>query len=405
MKRILFVDDEANILDGLRRMLHSQRKEWKMVFASSGKEALKLAEEAPFDVIVTDMRMPGMSGDEVLRRFHDRHPQTVRFVLSGHAELEGVMRAVSIAHQFLSKPCDADTLRDTVTRALELKNLLDDERAQEIIGEMDALPSQPATYTAIVQALADPEVEIPVVSKIIESDLAMSAKLLQLVNSAFFGLRQNMAEISQATRFLGLNLIRDLALSVEVFRPPVDATNALTEFLARLQNRSMWIASVAGNMFQDKRQANEAFTAGMLHDIGVLVMATRLPDRFAEVLELSRQSERPLHVVERELYGVSHAEVGAYLLGVWGLPFSIIEAAAYHHHPSDLPQETFNVLTAVHVASALVEAKSDSSDELPGPCAQIDLSYLEALGVRERLGEWEALVGEQIEENRGAANG
>ncbi|MFQ5507579.1 MAG: HDOD domain-containing protein, partial [Planctomycetota bacterium] len=167
-----------------------------------------------------------MDGAELLTIFHERYPKTVRFVLSGHAELEGVMRAVPIAHQFLSKPCNADELRDTVTRALELRALLDDERVQEIIGEVDALPSRPETYAAIVQALADPDVELSAVSEIIESDMAMSAKLLQLVNSAFFGLPQHIANIGEATSYLGLDMIRDLALSVDVFRPPPAGSGA-----------------------------------------------------------------------------------------------------------------------------------------------------------------------------------
>ena len=377
-------------------MLRSQRKEWQMEFASSGEEALEKAGEEPFDVIVTDMRMPGMDGAQLLTKFLEKHPRTLRFVLSGHSELEAVMRAVSIAHQFLSKPCDADTLKEVVERALNLRTLLEDERVQAIVGEMDSLPSRPETYAAIVSALADPEVEMPVVSDIIESDLAMSAKLLQIVNSSFFGLPQNMADVGQATSFLGLNVVRDLALSIEVFRPPPDAGPELERYLAGLQERSSWIAGTAKKMFQDKRRSSEAFTSGMLHDIGGLVLATQLPDLFAESVEMSRRSMQPLHVVEQELHGVSHAEVGAYLLGVWGLPYTIMEVAAYHHHPADLPHEEFGVLSAVHVASALIGARDVGSTGLPKECWQIDMGYLERIGVEDRMEEWETLVDEQL---------
>ncbi len=396
MKRILFVDDDPNILDGLRRMLRPQRREWEMKFANSGAEALDFAQECAFEAVVTDMRMPGMDGAELLAHFVELHPHTVRFVLSGHSELEGVMRTVPIAHQFLSKPCSAENLRDSVTRALELSALLNDVQTQELIGETDALPSRPETYSAIVSALADPEVEISTVSRIVESDVAMSAKLLQLVNSSFFGLPQNLADVSQAVSFLGLNMIRDLALSIEVFKPPADADAQTTRMLSDLQTRSAWVAAISREMFEDKRQASEAFTAGMLHDIGLLVIATHLPERFSEILRAGRERSEPLHLVEQDLYGVTHAEIGAYLLGVWGLPYSIMEVAAYHHRPDVLPQEVVGPLTAVHVADAIVDARLREVEDAPTCGTAINLEYLERLGLASELERWEAIADEVL---------
>ncbi|MFQ5503884.1 MAG: response regulator [Planctomycetota bacterium] len=394
MRRVLFVDDEPSILDGLRRMLRPRRKEWDMVFAAGGPEALEAAEASSFDVVVTDMKMPGMDGAELLKRFQEQHPETVRFVLSGHAELESVMRAVPVAHQFLMKPCDADTLKEAVSRACELRSLLDNDRAEEFIGTLEALPSRPEMYTAILEAIANPEVEIKSVVAILASDVAMSAKLLQLVNSAFFGLPQHIADVSQAVTLLGFNMIRDLVLSVEVFRPPPDAAVGLEKFLASLQTCSMWTGNIAAQMFDDKEMGSRAFTAGLLHDVGLLVMATQLPDVLSDAVERSRTNGQPLHVVEEELHGVSHAEIGAYLLGVWGLPYPMLEAAAYHHRPSALPQESFGELAAVHVASALVESRIATGSENSG--AEIDLAYLESLGVRDRLEEWENLVDREM---------
>ena len=405
MKRILFVDDEPSILDGLRRMLRTQRKEWEMAFAGSGQEALDASEEAPFDVVVSDMRMPGMDGAELLKRLHERHPKTVRFILSGHSEMEGVMRTVQVAHQFLSKPCDAERLKEAVSRSFELQGLLDDPQIQGLVGELESLPSTPETYSAIVQALSDPEVEMGAVTGILESDLAMSAKLLQLVNSAFFGLPQPISNVAQATSYLGLNTIRDLVLSVEVFQPPADAADTLKEFLGELQTRSTWTGTVARRMFDDEKQASLAFTAGMLHDVGLLIVATQLPDRLTEAMGKSEESGQPLHMVEEEIFGVSHAEIGAYLLGVWGLPYPILEAVAYHHRPTALTQESFSELTAVHVASALVCSRSVRADQEVSPYAQIDLSYLEGLGVRDRLEEWEAMVDEDAAKSSEEARG
>jgi len=400
MMRILFVDDEPGILDGLRRMLRPHRKEWQMTFETSGAEALEAAAAAPFDVVVTDMRMPGMDGAELLTRFQQEHPETVRFVLSGHAELESVMRTVPVAHQFLTKPCDAALLKETVTRACELRATLASEAAERLIGTLDSLPSRPETYSAVLEALADPEVEMQAVASIVESDVAMSAKLLQLVNSAFFGLPQHVSDVGRATSFLGLERLRDLVLSIEVFRPPPRSSSELDGFVSALQTRSMWTGSVAARMFDDKQAGSRAFTAGMLHDIGELVLATQLPDVMSEAIAKSRERGQPRDRVETELLGVSHAEVGAYLLGLWGLPYPIIEAAAFHHRPADLPQESFSELAAVHVASALVEAHRDGAAQTPGQ--RIDLAYLESLGVSDQLEAWQALAEEVIEDDEEA---
>jgi HD-like signal output (HDOD) protein len=347
--------------------------------------------------------MPGMNGAELLTKLHETQPEAVRFVLSGHAEQESVMRAVPITHQFFSKPCERDALREAVTRALELQSLLKDERAQRIIGGMDSLPSLPEAYTAVVRALANPEIDIPAVAAVIEADMAMSAKLLQLVNSAFFGLGQPIADVCQAATYLGLNTIRDLVLSIEVFKPCSDATPAVRRFLADLQARSTWTGCVARQVFEGNDSSGMAFTAGMLHDIGMLVMATRLPEPYADTLANCEKTKRPLHVVEQETFGVSHAEIGAYLLGVWGLPYPILEAAAYHHRPSDLTQESFSPLTAVHVASSLVASRSPGAGGEDGSWGQVDYAYLDALGVRNRFEEWEAMVDEELAQSRNEA--
>lgn len=397
MKRVLFVDDEANVLDGLRRMLRPQRKDWEMVFVMGGREALEAAAACPFDVIVTDMRMPGMDGAALLKHFHDAYPQTVRFILSGHAELQSVMRTVPIAHQFLSKPCDADELREAVVRACEMRALLHNERVAAVVGSLDGLPSRPETYTAILEAIANPDADVRAIVAILESDVAMTAKLLQLVNSAFFGLPQKCSDLLRAVSHLGLNTLRDLVLSIEVFRPPSEGGEELRKIFRELETHSMWTAHIARLLVTDKQMRNNAFTAGMLHDIGRIVITTQLPHVALEATLLCRSLRRPLHVVEEELLGISHAEIGAYLLGVWGLPYPILEAAAYHHRPMVLTQRVFSELTAVHVADALVDARLSGGADGSG----IDLAYLECLGVRDRLDEWEERATQELSDRGG----
>ncbi len=396
MNRILFVDDEPNVIDGLRRSLRRLRHEWDMVFVTSGSEALAAAAQQPFDVIVTDMRMPEMDGAELLQYFHRDYPDTVRFILSGYAELESVMRTVPIAHQFLTKPCEPETLRYAVARAFELRELLNDDRVAALVGGIETLPSRPAAYTAILDAIADPKVEMGQVIEILESDLAISSRLLQLVNSSFFGLSEPVADTRRAASLLGLNTLRDLVLSIEVFRVNDQLSPRLTRALDQLHTRSMWTGAIASSLVEQRQLRGRAFTAGMLHDIGLLVLAECAPRRLEQAMDRAAAEGESIEAAEQAINGVTHAEVGAYLLGVWGLPYPILEAAAYHHRPSELPQEGFSDIAAVHVAHSLV--RSQLGGEFDDVEAEVDEAYLNQLGIAGRLPQWRDEVERRLAE-------
>ncbi|MBV9849174.1 MAG: response regulator [Armatimonadetes bacterium] len=116
MIRVLFVDDESHILSGLQRMLRPLRHEWAMTFAEGGPAALDALAGAEFDVIVTDMRMPGMSGAQLLAEVRRRHPRVARIVLSGQSDREHLQQLAQTPHEYLSKPCDTELLKETVRR-------------------------------------------------------------------------------------------------------------------------------------------------------------------------------------------------------------------------------------------------------------------------------------------------
>ena len=216
-KCILFVDDEVNVLQGLRRMLRSMRCEWDMQFAESGEQALALLKKVPAEVVVTDMRMPGMDGGELLQRIKELYPHVVRIVLSGHSEKEMVMKAVQSAHQYLAKPCNADALKGTITRAYALRDILRQESLRRLVSRVGSLPSLPSLYTELLEELQSPRSSTDAAGRIIARDLGMTSKVLQLVNSAFFGLPRHIETPSQAVRLLGLETVKALVLGIEVF--------------------------------------------------------------------------------------------------------------------------------------------------------------------------------------------
>ncbi len=399
MKRILFVDDEPNILQGLQRMLRPMRHEWELAFAQSGAEALEVLEREPFDIVVSDMRMPGMTGVQLLAEVRKRYPRVVRIILSGQSDQETILRSIGPTHQYLSKPCDAEMLKSTVARACALRDLLASEVLQDLVSKMTILPSVPVLYSEIVAALEAPETSIQQIAEIVARDVGMTAKILQLVNSAFFGLPRQITNTTQAISLIGLDTVKTLVLSFHVFGQfseghiPASYVDALWHHSMTVGKYARHIAQLEG---QERHITEAAFTAGLLHDAGKLVLVANSPNQYAQVLMCAREDKLCIAEAENLLLGATHAEVGAFLMGLWGLPDPVVEALAWHHYPHLRPGQGFSPLTAVHVANALAHDAHDSGAVIRS--TPLDQEYLTALGLAERLSEWQQLC-RQLEQD------
>ncbi len=392
-KRILFVDDDPNVLAGLRRMLHPMRTEWQMAFASGGEEALAALADDAFDVVVSDMRMPGMDGAQLLCEVKQRYPRAVRIVLSGHSEKETIFRSVGPAHQYLAKPCDTKQLKDVISRACALRDLLREGSLKNLVSQMSTIPSLPETYTEIVSELQSPEASIKKVGQIISKDMGMTAKVLQLVNSAFFGLRRHVSDPAQAASFLGVDTLKALVLSLQVFSH-FDAVEIEGLCLDTLWTHSVMTGALAKRIAAVEDVPEElrdyALLAGLLHDAGKLIIAANLAEPYSEVLTAVDDERLTFAEAERQILANTHAEVGAYLLGLWGLPDPIVEAVAFHHSPGRCMADGFTPLTAVHVADVL----DHESNHVPeaAKARLLDAEYLERLGLADRLPAWRGLA-------------
>ncbi|HEX3720000.1 MAG TPA: response regulator [Verrucomicrobiae bacterium] len=388
MKKLIFVDDEPRVLQGLQRQLHDMRREWDMQFVDSGAKALALMARQPVEVIVTDMMMPGMDGAQLLSEVMKRHPHTVRLVLSGHADREAVLRLIGPAHQYLSKPCNAEELRFAIVRALALKELLSNEQLKQLASRVSSLPTLPALHQQLTAELAKEEPSVERVAEIISKDVGMTSKILQLVNSAFFGLAESAANPLDAVFYLGLSTIRALVLSVHVFSQ--FDSNSIKCFSVEQLAQHCWRTGLIAKKIAvmeraDPKLDDQCFLAGLLHDVGRLVMAAGLSEQYAGVVARAGESKRPLWQVEREEFGATHAEVGAYLLGLWGLPNPVVEAVALHHRPCDSAVRGFSAVIAVHVADALAHQNAGSDVGIAG---RIDGECMTTLGLGERLETW-----------------
>jgi putative nucleotidyltransferase with HDIG domain len=387
--RILFVDDEPNVLQGLQRMLRPMRAEWQMGFASSGPEALEALAKEPFDVIVSDMRMPGMDGADLLSAVMQKYPKMIRFILSGHSDREMILKSVGPTHQFLTKPCSAENLKAALLKATALLELLVNETLLNTVSQMKSLPSLPTLYSQIMKELQQPGASIKQVGEIIAQDVGMTAKILQLVNSAFFGLPRHISSPSQAVGLLGLDTVRALVLSIQVFSE-FEKTNIESFLIEALWQHSVNVSQCANHIARavkvEKKSIDDGLMAGLLHDVGKLVLSVNFPDKYPDALGLARSEGLQLWQAEREIFGASHAEVGAYLMGLWGLPDAIVEALAYHHRPSECPCSSFSSLTTVHVANYFDHA--DGMREKGIPESQPDMEYLRKIGMADQFPVW-----------------
>lgn len=401
MKRILFVDDESRVLDGLQRMLRTRRQEWECEYALGGGEALVRMAATPFDVIVTDMRMPELDGAELLQIVHDRYPNTIRIVLSGQTDTEAALRTVGLAHQFLLKPCDQAVLAQVITRVCALQGLLNSPELIGIVGGIAWLPTTPALYGALTQAVSDPSAPISRIVEIVSRDPAISAKVLQLVNSAFFGRSGQIGTLTAAVSYLGVSVLRAIVLSEEVLQSfGVPAARAVLDLDAE-QMHAVVVANIAQRIGAEIGLGDEAFIAGMLHDVGKLILAGQMPDTLSALSQEAMVNHELLHLAEQRRGAITHAELGAYLLGLWGLPYSIVEAVAHHHAPSRVDQVKLDLIGVVHIADALVReatAGPEGSD-----LEATDFEYITRMGQAGSLDRWRAMVREQCGREEGAA--
>src|ERR1700723_2871936 len=374
--RIVFVDDELNILQAMGRSFHGMRNEWNMEFLSSGAAALASLAKAPADVIVSDMRMPGMDGWQLLAEVKKRYPQTVRLVLSGHADPSSVMRAVGTAQLYLAKPCESGSLKAAIVQTQMLRQLLSSDRLALLVGEVGMLPSAPTAFQEILACLQNPAASLTDAAQIIGRDVAMTANIMKLVNSAFFGSRRPITTIDRAVAYLGMDTLGALVLGHGVFQSGV-ATGIDGFSLEQLWQHTEQTAAAARAIALSENlsvaKADEAFLAGVLHDVGKVVFATKAAGLPNDTMDVVAQME------------AHHAEVGAYLLGLWGFPNSIVEAVAFHESPTKAMSQGLSLPALLHIADRLVHQRNSQSS---APVRELEPGLLDALGLADRWPVW-----------------
>lgn len=388
---ILFVDDEPNILMGLKRMLRGMREEWEMIFANSGPEALEIMAKQKVDAVVSDMRMPGMDGPELLRRVQKEYPEAVRFALSGFSDQEMVGRSIAPTHQYLTKPCDEKQLVAALARALGMRVLVPNKAIMDKLLRVEHLPVLPEAYNRITAELAKGDPSPKIVGDIVAHDVSLTANILKLVNSAYFGLPMRIGSPQQAVNVLGVSVIRSVILTLHIFESfqSTQAGFSMDMLRAHSMRAGAMARALATLEKLPQEQAEDASVAAMLHDVGKLLMAAFCPEESRAVLAAVHQANRRVEEIERELLGLTHAQVGAYLLGLWGLPEQIVRAVAAHHDPEP-PHGGSLVDEVVAFANHLDHEIFVFNEHYARP--KPSAARLAAIGGEERLARWQAAM-------------
>ena len=361
--RVLLVDDDAAVVAGLRNVLRADRDRWSVRIAEGAEPALALLAQEPADVVVTDMRMPGSSGLELLERILAEWPATARVLLSGWSDISTITRAGTVAHRYLVKPCDAETLRAELAGIEAVQAILPDPRLRAALGVLRSLPSSPSTLESLRNLPEDPDARTRAIAAAVETDVALATRLLQFVSSPSFGSPRPVTGLRAALDLIGPSLLREIASLLE----PLGTSSRLpgaAESLVRLERHARTASRLARFLATDEVAADPASTAALLHDAGRLALLSRLPVPYADALRRSDGSGRTLEACEQEVLGANHARIGAYLLGLWGLPASIVEAVARHHDERALEDD--GLVGVVAKANLLAHQADVSARSAPG---------------------------------------
>ena len=351
--RILLVDGDAALLQEHRRTFWKRHRNWEVVLAATGVEALQVLDRDPVDIVIADMGLPDMLGMDLIHWVRERLPGTVRIALAKPALVEGLGEAEADLHRLFIKPVDAEFLIGVV-ESLDIEDDETNVRAiRAFVGGLGKIPSLPSLYQELVALMQREDAGMGEVARLIRKDLGVASQILKLVNSAHGQSSRPVTEIGQAVAMLGVDSLRSLVL----FRGLIssfDSPRPQGLDLEKLWFHSFEVATGARKLAAlegETRLSDLAFSTGLLHDIGLVVLATDPAGRYRFVLEQAQTSRVPLAVLEHDVYGVDHAQVGAHLLNLWGLPPSFCRPVREHHAPP-ASSEGFPLSMALHLADA-----------------------------------------------------
>ena len=383
---ILIVDNDDRLIQEYKQSIKNISSVWKWIFSGSGSEALDILSKNSVDILITEMDLPGFNGNDLLEVVTQHYPSVIRFVLSGKTSEKNVLLSTKLAHQFIRKPCGFLQLWEIVERTTRLRRTLNHPDLINLITGINKLPSLPKLYVRLVRMLQSENATLKEIGDLISQDVAMTAKLLQLVNSAFFGVPGRVTSPHRAVSLLGLNTIKALVLVIQLFDEFQDSVSPYFS-IKGLWRHSISVGliskAIAAQMGAETAEQDDAYLAGVLHDIGKLIQV-RIPGYYSQV---KHDRGKITLEAEYECLNTSHAEMGAYLLDLWALPEIVVESIAYHHRPADQIANKMGLATIVNVANGL-DIMLNSFDQDADHSVYLDVENLKKYQMEGNLAEW-----------------
>ncbi|MGZ8899909.1 MAG: HDOD domain-containing protein [Limisphaerales bacterium] len=385
--RILFVDDEPLMREFYSMVGSLLGPDYEVFTASSGKEGLAFLQRNSVDIVISDLVMPEMNGQEFMAAVSHNHPESMRIVISAHEDQLTVAQCLMFGHRYFSKPFDLKNLAGVLKRICHLKHQVGSEKLKRVVSGLGALPTPPKIYLRLTKAVTSAYSSMEEIGDIVQEDPALTLKLLQIANSAYFGISRKILTPTDAVQIVGLEILRALVLCIHAFKF-YQEKNFTSISASDLWNHSLRTASSARKLAKYENLSDaaceEAFVSGLLHDIGKLVLAGNADSDYKIVMERSRGEGTPVDQVEWEVFGATHAQIGAYLLGLWGLPESIVNNVELHHSLDVNANPGFTPAAAIHIAQFL--------ERSPDRISQLDTRFLKQIGVENRISEWERVL-------------
>lgn len=385
-KRILVIDHQLDDLRAIAEELTSTHPDWQVDATGKMPAALQLLDAKRYDGILAVSNFVGQEPHHLLKQSRERCPNALRFALENQSASDSNQTTLEIAHQLFSKPMDAPAIRKKMERSLALNDALGNDHLRLVVAQIRQLPTLPDIYLRFLDETRKSLPSIERLADIIQSDISLCSKLLQLANSAYFGVSTTIESPEDAILYLGIEQVKAMVLAVQVFG--LFKSGKVAGFNpAALWDHSMETATIARLLARVERlprqEAEACFTGGLLHDVGKLILVTHLPKLYLEIQEHAGSEGCSFVEAERAVMGSTHAQLGASLLSHWGLPDSIVLATACHHSPADSLQPEFGPTLAVHLANGLAREKGDSAES-----PDIDSDYLKTLGMEKRINLW-----------------
>jgi putative nucleotidyltransferase with HDIG domain len=384
--RILVLIDDLAILGQVEPHFSELPDYWKVHVTQTAENALCLLDQVPFELIFVELKAGPFASLQFLHQVWTKHPLIIRFLLADSLPADLMVSCALGSHQVLQKPMDAAVIGAALERAKLVDRLFQNKELQSLVSKIRTFPSRPTVYVEVMKELRSSTASSQTVGELVARDLAISSKLLQITNSAFFGFGRPISAPADAVLLLGMETTAALVLGIEAFSR-LDNVKLLYFSTDQVWKHCQCVANVAraltNFMTNDESVSHDAYTAALLHDIGKLALAVNLQEPYRDALNIGRENNLPAWEVERQAFGATHAEAGAYLLSLWGLPARVIEAVAGHHLPARELSSEFTPLTALHLANAFENSfarERNGESEI-----QLDLDYPSELRIAEQF--------------------